>query len=434
MNVTSPKLSTSSALSRKSRTSDQRVPRLKSSELVGFTSALERSSTHFKPSELPKPETHEVNVIRSGTAYVGQDFFEGSVSDIRISMLLPGSQDINMGVASVGLDNGTPRFVDKLSAKPAPPKNTFLGSLKNSNYLKTAQLQGASRGYIKNPMHLRPRMSEHVSRSINLIDINNKDLELLMEKRNILPRRLGTNITANGPRSENFANQSLEFRSNSKKHRKGNSGDTDTNQSPTFKPRKSMFGDMEPNSPGNFDSAQTPSNRSRMMPSVSSFGQKLEIPNKHGTIGDGKPLVSDLVQNSNDFGMFRRMVKSFKQNETVKYKPFVTVDSGKSRKKQLGSIETHWKNLKIRRENFFSKQGELASLVNTMFLREDDKWKFDHEPRKSSISSQEFAPGEALKGKGRQNRSSTMLGNTPSKRNSFQNTRTMLVSNIDTIN
>jgi hypothetical protein len=240
--------------------------------------ALERSSTQFSPSELPKPGTHEVNVIRSGTAYVGQEFFEGSDPDIRIATLLPGSQDINMGVASVRLDNRTPRFVDKLQAKPAP-KNTFLGILKNNNYLKTAQLQGASRGFIKQPMHLRPRMTEHVSRSINLIDINNKDLELLMEKRNILPRPLGTNITANGPRSENFENQILEFRSNSKKHRKGNSGDTDTNQSPTFKRRKSMFGDMEPNSPGNFDLAQTPSNRSRMMPSVSSFGQKLEKPN-----------------------------------------------------------------------------------------------------------------------------------------------------------
>jgi hypothetical protein len=402
------------------------------SEPVGFASALERSSTHFSPSELPKPGTHEDNVIRSGTAYVGQEFFEGSDPDIRIATLLPGSQDIKMGVASVGLDNGTPRFVDKLQAKPAP-KNTFLGSLRNNNYLKTAQLQGASRGFIKQPMHLRTRMTEHVSRSINLIDINNKDLELLMEKRNILPRPLGTNITANGPRSENFENQILDFRTNSKKHRKGNSGDTDTNQSPTLMPRKSMFGDIEPISPGNFDSAQTPSNRSRMMPSVSSFGQKLEKPNKHGTIGVGKLLVSDLIQNSNDFGKFRRMAKSFKQNETVEYKPFVTVDSGKSRKKQLSSIETNWKNLKIRRENFFSKQGELASLVNTMFLREDDNWKFDLKPRKSSISSQDFAQGEALKRKGTRNRSTTMLGNTPSKQNSFQNKRTLLVSNMDTI-
>jgi hypothetical protein len=215
MNVNSPKVSTSSPLSRKSRTSGPKVPRKKSLEPVGNTIALERSSTHFSPSELPKPGAPEVNDIRSDTAHLGQELLIGSDPDIRIPTLLPGSPETNMRVVSVGLHNGTPRFVDILKAKPAPPKNTFLGSLKNNNYLKTAQLQGASRGFIKQPTHLRPRMTDHVSRSINLIDINNKDLELLMEKRNIVPSRLGTNNTANKPRSEHFVNQSLEFQSNS---------------------------------------------------------------------------------------------------------------------------------------------------------------------------------------------------------------------------
>jgi hypothetical protein len=170
------------------------------------------------------------------------------------------------------------------------------------------------------------------------------------------------------------------------------------------------------------------------MPSVESFSQKLEKPNKLGTIGVGKLLISDLLQNSNDFDKFRRMAKSFKQKETVEYKPFVTVDSGKSRKNQLSSIETHWKNLKIKRENFFSKQGELASLVNTMFLREDDKWNFDHEPKKTSKSSQDFAPGNAQKRKGSRNRSTTMVGNSTSKRDILQNKVNKLLPNMDTIN
>lgn len=169
------------------------------------------------------------------------------------------------------------------------------------------------------------------------------------------------------------------------------------------------------------------------MPSVASSSQKLEKPNKLGKIGVGKLLMSDLIQNSNDFDKFRRMARSFKQKETVEYKPFVTVDSGKTRKNQLSSIETHWKNLKIKRENFFSKQGELASLVNTMFLQEDDNWKFEHEPRKSSKSFQDFAPGEAQKRKGSRNRSTTVLGNSTSKCDSLQNKVIMRVSNMDTI-
>lgn len=434
MNVASPIVSTGDLRSRKSRTTVGKRPRKKSSEPVGLTSGKKRSSTDLSLTEFPKTSTLEVRVIRSESVQPDQSNHMGSGHDIRIPTLEPGlaerQKHSSLRMASDGL-SGTHQFVDKLKTKHGVLKNTFLGTLKNNNYLKTAQLTGASKGLPKQHMNLRPKLTEHVTRSINLIDINNKDLELLMEKRNILPARLN-----NGSEIESLGNQSGSGAQTPNRQNKSTFGDPSAHQSPG-KIRKSIFsGEMDAKSYVNFDTAQSPSNVSRISVSNVSLSQNPEKPGRLGTQGTGpgigKLLISEIVQNSNDFDNFRRKAKSFKQNETVEYKPFVIVDSGNSRKHQLSSIENHWKNLKIKRQDFFNKQGQLASLMNTMFLREDDNWNFDVGPRKSSKSDQDLISREGRRTKPSRQKS-VVFGNSTSKRSIIQNKMTMLAPNKEII-
>ena len=140
---------------------------------------------------------------------------------------------------------------------------------------------------------------------------------------------------------------------------------------------------MDANSYANFDMNQSESKGSE---TVISFKQKSGLRKSQV----GQLLLSEVVTNFNDFEKFKRKTKSFKHNETVEYNPFTKIKSASGKKHQARAMESHWDIVKVRRNNFFKKQDELVSLMNTMFLREDANWKFDYQPAKNSKSSTDF--------------------------------------------